>query len=185
MKALRDDECFARVVAACPLQAHWLDGQPVTGVLPMAGITDRYHRFVVDGAPVATGIRRRRRRLGLHKPIGRARGQHWDHPRAAAPSDRPKPSRRPSGRSSSSPAMLPHPSGACPNPNPASRQPENRSSKARRNNHVPVSRSMLNRGGWREHPWACWPPQEASASHRRAPLTDLRIKAAKLLHRRF
>jgi 2-polyprenyl-6-methoxyphenol hydroxylase-like FAD-dependent oxidoreductase len=56
MKALRDDECFARVVAACPLQAHWLDGQPVTGVLPMAGITDRYHRFVVDGTPIATGF---------------------------------------------------------------------------------------------------------------------------------
>jgi flavin-dependent dehydrogenase len=55
-KALRDGDCFARVVAACPLQAHWLDGQPVTEVLPMAGITDRYHRFVVDGAPVATGF---------------------------------------------------------------------------------------------------------------------------------
>ena len=55
-KALRDSDCFARVVAACPLQAHWLDGQPVTGVLPMAGITDRYHRFVVGGVPVATGF---------------------------------------------------------------------------------------------------------------------------------
>jgi hypothetical protein len=44
------------VVRACPPQAHWLDGQPVTGVLPMAGITDRYHRFVVDGTPVATGF---------------------------------------------------------------------------------------------------------------------------------
>jgi 2-polyprenyl-6-methoxyphenol hydroxylase-like FAD-dependent oxidoreductase len=55
-KALRDGERFARVVGACPLQAHWLDGQPVTGVLPMAGITDRYHRFVVDSAPVATGF---------------------------------------------------------------------------------------------------------------------------------
>ena len=56
LKALRDGDCFARVIGACPLQAHWLDGQPVTGVLPMAGITDRYHRFVVDGAPVATGF---------------------------------------------------------------------------------------------------------------------------------
>jgi flavin-dependent dehydrogenase len=56
LKALRDGGCFARVVGACPLQAHWLDGQPVTDVLPMAGITDRYHRFVVDGVPVATGF---------------------------------------------------------------------------------------------------------------------------------
>jgi 2-polyprenyl-6-methoxyphenol hydroxylase-like FAD-dependent oxidoreductase len=55
-KALRDSDCFARVVAACPWQAHWLDGQPITAVLPMAGITDRYHRFMVDGAPVATGF---------------------------------------------------------------------------------------------------------------------------------
>jgi 2-polyprenyl-6-methoxyphenol hydroxylase-like FAD-dependent oxidoreductase len=55
-KALRDAETFGRVIGACPLQAHWLDGQPVTGVLPMAGITDRYHRFVVDGTPVATGF---------------------------------------------------------------------------------------------------------------------------------
>ncbi|MBV9856837.1 MAG: hypothetical protein JOY82_20350 [Streptosporangiaceae bacterium] len=56
VKALRDAGTFARVVGACPLQAHWLGGQPVTGVLPMAGITDRYHRFVVDGVPVATGF---------------------------------------------------------------------------------------------------------------------------------
>ena len=56
LKALRDGDCFARVIRACPLQAHWLDGQPVTGVLPMAGITDRYHRFVVDAVPVATGL---------------------------------------------------------------------------------------------------------------------------------
>ena len=56
LKALRDNECFARVVAACPLQAHWLDGQPITDVLPMAGITDRYHRFVIDGTPIATGF---------------------------------------------------------------------------------------------------------------------------------
>jgi flavin-dependent dehydrogenase len=56
LKALRDGECFARVVRACPLQAHWLDGQPVGDVLPMAGITDRYRRFANDGAPVATGF---------------------------------------------------------------------------------------------------------------------------------
>ena len=56
LKALRDADCFTRVVGACPLQAHWLDGQPITDVLPMAGITDRYRRFVVDGSPVVTGF---------------------------------------------------------------------------------------------------------------------------------
>ncbi len=56
LKALRDAECFTRVVAACPLQAHWLEGQPITAVLPMAGIMDRYRRFAVDGSPVVTGF---------------------------------------------------------------------------------------------------------------------------------
>jgi 2-polyprenyl-6-methoxyphenol hydroxylase-like FAD-dependent oxidoreductase len=56
LKALRDAECFTRVVGACPLQAHWLQGRPITAVLPMAGILDRYHRFAVDGGPVVTGF---------------------------------------------------------------------------------------------------------------------------------
>jgi 2-polyprenyl-6-methoxyphenol hydroxylase-like FAD-dependent oxidoreductase len=55
LKALRDTECFTRVVRACPLQAHWLDGEPITEVLAMAGILDRYRRFVVDGDAVVTG----------------------------------------------------------------------------------------------------------------------------------
>jgi len=38
------------------MQAHWLDGEPLTPVLPMAGIIDRYRRFVVDGQPVVTGF---------------------------------------------------------------------------------------------------------------------------------
>ena len=56
MRGLRDPSAFHRVVSACPLQAHWLDGQPITEVLPMAGIMDRYRRFVLDGKPVVTGF---------------------------------------------------------------------------------------------------------------------------------
>jgi 2-polyprenyl-6-methoxyphenol hydroxylase-like FAD-dependent oxidoreductase len=56
LKALRTSDCFTRVVRACPLQAHWLDGRPITAVLPMAGVLDRHRRFVVDGAPVVTGL---------------------------------------------------------------------------------------------------------------------------------
>ncbi len=56
VKALRDAECFTRVVRACPLQAHWLDGRPITAVMPMAGVLDRYRRFVVAGAPIVTGL---------------------------------------------------------------------------------------------------------------------------------
>jgi 2-polyprenyl-6-methoxyphenol hydroxylase-like FAD-dependent oxidoreductase len=56
LKMLRHEGCFARVLRACPLQAHWLDGTPLTGVLPMAGVLDRIHRFVDDGRPVVTGF---------------------------------------------------------------------------------------------------------------------------------
>lgn len=56
LRRLRDPERFAAVVRACPLHAHWLNGDAITGVLPMAGILDRYRRLVVDGAPVATGV---------------------------------------------------------------------------------------------------------------------------------
>ena len=38
------------------MQQHWLDGEPITDVLSMAGIMDRHRRFVVDDLPVATGV---------------------------------------------------------------------------------------------------------------------------------
>jgi 2-polyprenyl-6-methoxyphenol hydroxylase-like FAD-dependent oxidoreductase len=56
LKKLRDPKHWTALVAACPSHAHWLDGEPITDVLPMGGIIDRYRRFVVDGVPVATGI---------------------------------------------------------------------------------------------------------------------------------
>jgi 2-polyprenyl-6-methoxyphenol hydroxylase-like FAD-dependent oxidoreductase len=56
LKALRDPGHWTALVGACPLHAHWLDGAPITDVLPMGGVSNRYRRFVVDGAPVATGI---------------------------------------------------------------------------------------------------------------------------------
>jgi 2-polyprenyl-6-methoxyphenol hydroxylase-like FAD-dependent oxidoreductase len=56
LKKLRKPKQWAALVAACPLHAHWLDGEPITDVLSMAGTIDRYRRFVLDGSPVATGI---------------------------------------------------------------------------------------------------------------------------------
>lgn len=56
LKALRDPERWTRLVASCPTHAHWLDGEPITDVLAMGGVTDRYRRFVAEGAPVATGV---------------------------------------------------------------------------------------------------------------------------------
>jgi flavin-dependent dehydrogenase len=55
-KQVREPECFSRVVRACPAHAHWLQGEPVTDVLPMAGILDRYRRFVLDGRPLVSGF---------------------------------------------------------------------------------------------------------------------------------
>jgi hypothetical protein len=56
LKAFRDTEVFDRVVSALPAQAHWLRGEPITEVLPMAGILDKYRRFVVDDRPLVTGL---------------------------------------------------------------------------------------------------------------------------------
>jgi flavin-dependent dehydrogenase len=56
LKSLRDPGRFDRVIQACPLHAHWLDGSPITGVMAMAGVMDRYRRFLVDDRPVVTGF---------------------------------------------------------------------------------------------------------------------------------
>ncbi len=56
LKSLRHEACWTSTVRACPLHAHWLDGESTSGILAMSGIVDRYRRFVVDGAPVVTGF---------------------------------------------------------------------------------------------------------------------------------
>ena len=56
LRRLRDPEVFQRVVAECPLHAHWLDGEPISDMASMTGVVDRDRRFVVDGVPVVTGL---------------------------------------------------------------------------------------------------------------------------------
>lgn len=56
LKALRQNATWEKVIGAIPHIAHWLDGEPLTDVLPMAGVMDRYRRLVVDGHPVVTGL---------------------------------------------------------------------------------------------------------------------------------
>lgn len=57
LKNLRHADKWTAVIRACPLHAHWLDGDPITGVLPMSGVVDRYRRFVSNGGgPIATGF---------------------------------------------------------------------------------------------------------------------------------
>jgi 2-polyprenyl-6-methoxyphenol hydroxylase-like FAD-dependent oxidoreductase len=56
LKALRHAEVWERVARAIPHVAHWLDGEPLTDVVAMAGVLDRYRRFVVDRDPVVAGV---------------------------------------------------------------------------------------------------------------------------------
>ena len=56
LKRLRDPDRWTAVVGACPLQAHWLEGEPITGIDAMSGVIDRYRRLMRDGRPVATGV---------------------------------------------------------------------------------------------------------------------------------
>ena len=56
LKALRDNRVWELVARAIPHAAHWLDAEPVSDVIPMAGVLDRHRRTVVDGRPVITGL---------------------------------------------------------------------------------------------------------------------------------
>jgi 2-polyprenyl-6-methoxyphenol hydroxylase-like FAD-dependent oxidoreductase len=53
LKRLRDADAWTAVVRSCPLHAHWADGEPITGVLPMGGIVDRYRRLPADVTGIA------------------------------------------------------------------------------------------------------------------------------------
>lgn len=56
LKQLRFEDKWRKVIAAVPTVAHWLDGDPDGDFMSMAGIMDRYRRFVTDGVPCATGL---------------------------------------------------------------------------------------------------------------------------------
>lgn len=56
MRTIRDEERFNEVWRSYPLVAHWIDGEPLSDIEMMANLHDRIRHFVVDGAPVATGI---------------------------------------------------------------------------------------------------------------------------------
>jgi hypothetical protein len=56
LKRLRKTDAWTAVVRACPLQAHWLEGEPITEVIGMGGIVDRYRRLVPGRGPAATGV---------------------------------------------------------------------------------------------------------------------------------
>jgi 2-polyprenyl-6-methoxyphenol hydroxylase-like FAD-dependent oxidoreductase len=55
-RAFRRADVYQRVIEACPLNAHWLDGEPISDIITMSGVVDRHREFVVDGVPCATGL---------------------------------------------------------------------------------------------------------------------------------
>jgi len=56
LKALRHPDRWDAVLAACPRHAQWADGEPITDVMAMRGIMDRYRRLAPAGQAVATGV---------------------------------------------------------------------------------------------------------------------------------
>lgn len=56
LRALRTVPAWERALALFPAHAAWGEGEPIGDVQVIAGIEDRYRRFVVDGAPVVTGL---------------------------------------------------------------------------------------------------------------------------------
>ena len=55
LKRLRDPGPWTALVRACALHAQWLEGEPISDMIAMGRILDRYRRLTVDGKPVATG----------------------------------------------------------------------------------------------------------------------------------
>lgn len=56
LKALRHPERWSAVVRACPRHAHWLDGEPLTGVLAMGGVIDRRRSLSGNGSGPVVGL---------------------------------------------------------------------------------------------------------------------------------
>jgi 2-polyprenyl-6-methoxyphenol hydroxylase-like FAD-dependent oxidoreductase len=56
LKRMREADAWAAVLRACPAHAHWLDGEPISDVMAMGGVVDRYRRLSRDGQPLITGI---------------------------------------------------------------------------------------------------------------------------------
>src|SRR5260370_325390 len=51
LKRMRDPDLWTAVVKACPLHAHWLEGEPISELEAMGGVLDRYRRPLAGGRP--------------------------------------------------------------------------------------------------------------------------------------
>jgi 2-polyprenyl-6-methoxyphenol hydroxylase-like FAD-dependent oxidoreductase len=56
LKQLRHIDRWETLLRACPAHAHWLEGEPISEMLAMGGLVDRYRRLSRDGRPLVTGV---------------------------------------------------------------------------------------------------------------------------------
>jgi 2-polyprenyl-6-methoxyphenol hydroxylase-like FAD-dependent oxidoreductase len=56
LRGLGDASAWQAALKLYPTAAQWGEADPITDVQVIAGIEDRYHRYVVDGEPVVTGL---------------------------------------------------------------------------------------------------------------------------------
>src|ERR1700677_356740 len=56
LKRMRDPDLWKTVIEACPLHAHWLEGEPIGKQEAMGGVLDRYRSPLTDGQPLVTGV---------------------------------------------------------------------------------------------------------------------------------
>jgi 2-polyprenyl-6-methoxyphenol hydroxylase-like FAD-dependent oxidoreductase len=56
LKDLRHIDRWEAVLRACPAHAHLLEGEPISEMLAMGGLTDRYRRLSPGGKPLVTGV---------------------------------------------------------------------------------------------------------------------------------
>lgn len=56
LKQVRHIDRWTAVLRACPAHAHWLDGEPISEMLAMGGLVDRYRRLAPDRRPMITGV---------------------------------------------------------------------------------------------------------------------------------
>jgi 2-polyprenyl-6-methoxyphenol hydroxylase-like FAD-dependent oxidoreductase len=57
LKRMRHTDAWTEVVKACPLQAHWLEGEPLGDVMAMGGVVDRLRRPTSeDGRALFSGL---------------------------------------------------------------------------------------------------------------------------------
>ncbi|HEY4451622.1 MAG TPA: NAD(P)-binding protein [Solirubrobacteraceae bacterium] len=56
LKELRHTDRWETVLRACPAHAHLLDGEPISEILAMGGLVDRYRRLAPEGQPLLTGV---------------------------------------------------------------------------------------------------------------------------------